>query len=141
MTRIIGLFEDEQDLVCAIEGLYNHGFNHEDVEIINPNPLAQKRLVNRIIKQMAATAGPNLAGRVAANGNSPAKAAVKGRNVGIDPAGRLTTLGVPEAEACFFAVHVKRGQKLIIVQAGNERAREAQQIIRQANARVSTGYD
>lgn len=139
MTKIIGLFEDEQDLACAVKGLYNRGFNQEEIEVINPNPFVQSRMVHKQARRTITGASPNFIGDVTATSNSPAKA--KAGSSIVDPTGRLTTMGIPEAEACFFAVNVERGHRLIIVETEIERAHVARQIFGQANARVSSGYD
>ena len=141
MTKIIGLFEDKQDLACAVKELYNHGFNQEDIEVIAPSPISQRRLMSRQDRRVAASVGPSFVSNVAIPFNSPSKIGTEPGSITVDPMGRLTSMGVPEAEACFYAVNVKRGNALLIVQSHQERVSIAQRIMRQANAIISSGYE
>jgi len=141
MTKIIGLFEDKQDLACAVKGLYNRGFNQEEIEVIAPNPISQRRLMSRQDRRVAASVGPSFVSSVAIPYNSPSKTGTDSGSIAIDLMGRLTNMGVPEAEACFYAVNVKRGNALLIVQSCQERVSIAHRIMRQANAIISSGYE
>jgi len=141
MTKIIGLFEDKLDLACAVKRLYNRGFNQEEIEVIDPSPISQRRLMSRQDRRVAASVGPSFVSSVALPYNSPPKTEAEPRSIAVDPMGRLTSMGVPEAEACFYAVNVKRGNVLLIVQSYSERISTAQRIMDRANAIISSGYD
>ena len=132
MAKIIGLFEDDRNLECAVNGLYERGFTRDEIKIINPSHVSPEARDYLQDQQVGASARRRFAGSVAAAWPWATP---------IDPTGLLTKLGVPKAEACFYAVNVKRGNRLVIVQTYHERATEAQHILRQANARTSSGYE
>lgn len=141
MTKIIGLFEDRQDLACAVKGLYNRGFNQEEIEVIAPSPISRRRLMSWQNRRVAASVSPSFVRSVAIPYNSSPKTGAESGNIAVDPMGRLTSMGVPEAEACFYAVNVKRGNALLIVQSYQERVSIARRIMRGANAIISSGYE
>jgi hypothetical protein len=143
MKIIIGLFEDKQDLACAVKKLYNHGLSRNEIKVINPSFAPQATLAAR--QSRGGAAGINFGfvdGSATILTSSMSRFSTSQSVTATDPAHILADLGIPEPEASFYAVNVKRGKRLIIIQTGHhERALEAQQIIRQANARTSSGYE
>ncbi|HXW01097.1 MAG TPA: hypothetical protein VEC93_21975 [Anaerolineae bacterium] len=143
MKIVIGLFEDKQDLACAVKKLYNHGLSRNEIKVINPSFAPETTLAARQSQGGAASINFGFVDGSATILTSSMSRFSPGQTVATtDPAHILADLGIPEPEASFYAVNVKRGKRLVIIQTGHhERALEAQRIIRQANARTSSGYE
>jgi hypothetical protein len=143
MKIVIGLFEDKQDLACAVKKLYNHGLSRNEIKVINPSFAPQANLAAR--QSQGGPAGINFGfvdGPATILTSSMSRFATGQTAATTDPAHILADLGIPEPEASFYAVNVKRGKRLVIIQTSHqEHALEAQRIIRQANARTSSGYE
>ncbi len=146
--KIVGLFERESAADSAIKELQNAGFNKNRFGVVARNQIKQKVNRQKDTEQGAVQADSKLgsaggaavggltgllvsAGTLAIPGIGPVLAAGSLATVfaatGIGAAaggllGALTSLGISEKEADFYAEGLKRGGILVVVETDKERA-------------------
>jgi hypothetical protein len=157
MKTVAGLFKSEREADLAIKELERAGFNENNYGVIAPNTVVQR--VDRAQDQREGTIQTDhklgTAGGAAVGGLTGLLAGLTALAVpGVGPIlaagmiaasagfgataggllGSLTSASINEEEAQTYAEGVKRGGILVIVQADDRRAVEAQNILRQAGA-------
>lgn len=162
MKTVVGLFEYYQDAERAVSELHGHGFGKTEISVAARDRVLQERVIGDKDQAVAESAGAGAIGGTAvgglagllvgigalaipgigpviAAGTLGTALATTAAGAGIGAAaggliGALVGLGIPEGDAQFYAEGVKRGGVLVTVQAGDDRASEALNILRQANA-------
>ena len=162
MKTVVGLFEYYQDAERAVNELNTRGFGKTDISIAARDRTVQEQVGGGREVAVAESAGAGAIGGTAVGGIAgllvgigalaipgvgPVLAAgplltaigstAAGAGIGTATGGMigaLVGLGIPEEEANFYAEGVKRGGVLVFVGASDERAAEAQEILRRANA-------
>ncbi len=164
MKTVVGLFENYTDADRAVSELNTRGFNRNEISVAARDSAITNRVVGEAggERAVAETAGAGAGGGVvvgglggllvglgalAIPGVGPVIAAgtlatalgTTAAGAGIGAAaggliGALVGLGIPEEDANFYAEGVKRGGVLVTVQANDERATEALNIMRKARA-------
>jgi len=155
-TTIVGIFDDHEQAVRAVDALNNAGFHDDQIGFIRRNGetiegatqindtnvhhgggVGTGALIGGLVGAAAALlipgVGPALAGGVLAStfGATAAGGAVVGALGGAvvgGLVGGLTELGVPEEEARFADEEFRAGRTIVTVQAG-ERRNEAKAIL------------
>ena len=162
MKTVVGLFERYQDAERAVNDLTTRGFGRNEISVAARDTALQNRVVGDKGNAVAESAGAGAVGgatvggiagllvglgALAIPGIGPVVAAgtlatvlgstAAGAGIGAAAGGligALVGLGIPEEDAQFYAEGVKRGGVLVTVQANDDRAREALDIMRRANA-------
>ena len=162
MKTVVGLFEYYQDAERAVNQLSSRGFGKTDISVAARDRVLQERVVGGKDQAVAESAGAGAVGGTAvggiagllvgigalaipgigpviAAGTLGTALATTAAGAGIGAAaggliGALVGLGIPEEDAQFYAEGVKRGGVLVTVQTTDDRASEALNILRQANA-------
>ncbi|MCI0649495.1 MAG: hypothetical protein L0346_32025 [Chloroflexi bacterium] len=134
MRVIGGLFSNEYDLLMAIEGLQERGF--DTMTVFGPDELFREPGSNqewqRILESHKHTAGGTISG-----------IKVNPRPLGVDdPSARTMTddligMGVSEEEASSFVNGLDQGHRLLLVHTKAGRAEEAQQVLQEQGAILS----
>ena len=164
MKTVVGLFENYEDADRAVSELSARGFGRNEISVAARDNAIRDRLARtssgeRAVAESAgagAIGGATIGGlggllvglgALAIPGVGPVIAAgtlatvlgTTAAGAGIGAAaggliGALVGLGIPEEDATFYAEGVKRGGVLVTVQANDNRASEALNILRSANA-------
>lgn len=162
MKTVVGLFEYYQDAERAVDQLSSRGFGKTEISVAARDRVLRERVVGGkdhavaesasagavggtavggiagLLVGIGALAIPGI-GPVIAAGTLGTALATTAAGAGIGAAaggliGALVGLGIPEEDAQFYAEGVKRGGVLVTVQTTDDRASEALNILRQANA-------
>jgi hypothetical protein len=164
MKTVVGLFENYMDADRAVSELNARGFNRNEISVAARDSAVRDRIVGttgqeRAVAESAgagAVGGATIGGlggllvglgALAIPGIGPVVAAgtlatvlgTTAAGAGIGAAaggiiGALVGMGIPETDATFYAEGVKRGGVLVTVQTSDDRASEALNIMRSANA-------
>jgi uncharacterized membrane protein len=162
MKTVVGLFEYYQDAERAVNELTNRGFARNEISVAARDNVLRSRAVGGRETAVAESAGAGAVGGAAVGGIAgllvglgalvipgigpvvtagtlATALASTAAGAGIGAAaggliGALVGLGIPEEDAQFYAEGVKRGGVLVTVQTSDDRAQEALNILRQANA-------
>jgi hypothetical protein len=162
MKTVVGLFEYYQDAERAVNELNSRGFGKTDISVAARDRVLRDRVIGDKEQAVAESAGAGAIGGSAVGGIAgllvgigalaipgvgpllaygPLMAAIgsTAAGAGIGAAagglvGALVGLGIPEEDAHFYAEGIKRGGVLVTVQASDERASEAQEVLQHANA-------
>ena len=162
MKTVVGLFEYYQDAERAVSDLTARGFGRNEISVAARDTTLKNRVVGGKEDAVAESAGAGAIGggtvgglagllvglgALAIPGIGPVIAAgtlatvlgTTAAGAGIGAAaggliGALVGLGIPEEDAQFYAEGVKRGGVLVTVQASDDRAQSALDIMRRANA-------
>ena len=164
MKTVVGLFENYTDADRAVSELNARGFNRNEISVAARDSALRDRVVGETGKEraVAETAGAGAVGGAVVGGLGGLLVGIGALAIpGIGPiitAGTLATalgstaagagigaaaggligalvgMGIPEEDANFYAEGVKRGGVLVTVQASDDRATEALNIMRRARA-------
>jgi hypothetical protein len=164
MKTVVGLFENYTDADRAVSELNTRGFNRNEISVAARDSALRDRVVGTAGQEraVAESAGAGAVGgavvgglggllvglgALAIPGVGPVIAAgtlatalgstAAGAGIGAAAGGligALVGLGIPEDDAHFYAEGVKRGGVLVTVQASDDRATEALNIMRKARA-------
>lgn len=162
MKTVVGLFEQYQDAERAVTDLTARGFGKNEISVAARDTALRNRVVGGKEDAVAESAGAGAVGGAAVGGIAGLLVGIGALAIpGIGPviaAGTLATvlgstaagagigaaaggligalvgLGIPEEDAQFYAEGVKRGGVLVTVQASDDRAQEALDIMRRSNA-------
>jgi uncharacterized membrane protein len=164
MKTVVGLFENYRDADRAVQELNARGFTRNEISVAARQNVLREREVARDAREevVAESAGAGAVGGAAVGGIAGLLVGLGALTIpGIGPvlaAGTLATtlgstaagagigaaaggligalvgLGIPEEDAQFYAEGVKRGGVLVTVQTSDDRAMEALNVMRQANA-------
>jgi len=164
MKTVVGLFENYTDADRAVSELNTRGFNRNEISVAARDSALRDRVVGTAGEEraVAESAGAGAVGgavvgglggllvglgALAIPGVGPVIAAgtlatalgstAAGAGIGAAAGGligALVGLGIPEDDAHFYAEGVKRGGVLVTVQASDDRATEALNIMRKARA-------
>jgi len=132
-TTVVGLFDNDKDVEKAVTALQKEGFGKDDnkIRIVDEHRLAQETPIDvpqkSFVQPGETIAEPATAGTIA---NKTAVSEQSARE-------SLMKLGLDQEEAEFHARHVTRGSSLVVIEADEARAPEAEKIMAQANARIS----
>ncbi len=139
-TTVVGLFGSDYEIEEAVAQLQEHNLdrgNGTKLEIIDDNRLSQELPSEAAGRKAVPQPGTN----VAAGG--PAVLFTPTKDVGTDKNNieqgaydLLTDRGLDNEEAAFYARHVARGNKLVILETEEEKAAQASDIMRAAGART-----
>jgi len=163
MKTVVGLFENYMDADRAVSELNTRGFTRNEISVAARDATIRDRVAGTsneravadsagagavggatigglggLLVGLGALAIPGIGPVVAAGtlatvlGSTAAGAGIGAAAGGI--IGALVGLGIPEEDATFYAEGVKRGGVLLTVQASDDRASEALNILRRANA-------
>jgi hypothetical protein len=164
MKTVVGLFENYTDADRAVSELNTHGFSRNEISVAARDTALRDRVVGETGRERAvgesagagavggavvgglggllvglgALAIPGI-GPVIAAGTLATALGTTAAGAGIGAAaggliGALVGMGIPEQDANFYAEGVKRGGVLVTVQASDDRAAEALNIMRSARA-------
>ncbi|MFL5801734.1 MAG: general stress protein [Roseiflexaceae bacterium] len=164
MKTVVGLFENYTDADRAVSELNAHGFSRNEISVAARDTALRDRVVGETGRERAvgesagagavggavvgglggllvglgALAIPGI-GPVIAAGTLATALGTTAAGAGIGAAaggliGALVGMGIPEQDANFYAEGVKRGGVLVTVQASDDRAAEALNIMRSARA-------
>lgn len=162
MKTVVGLFEYYQDAERAVDQLSSRGFGKTEISVAARDRVLRERVVGGKDQAVAESAGAGAVGGTAVGGIAGLLVGIGALAIpGIGPViaagtlgtalattavgagigaaaggliGALVGLGIPEEDAQFYAEGVKRGGVLVTVQTTDDRASEALNILRQANA-------
>jgi len=162
MKTVVGLFEYYQDAERAVNDLNARGFGRNEISVAARDTALKNRVVGGKEDAVAESAGAGAIGggavggiagllvgigALAIPGIGPVVAAgtlatvlgstAAGAGIGAAAGGligALVGLGIPEEDAQFYAEGVKRGGVLVTVQTSDDRAQDALDIMRRANA-------
>jgi uncharacterized membrane protein len=164
MKTVVGLFENYTDADRAVSELNSRGFTRNEISVAARDSAMRDRVVGTAGEEraVAESAGAGAVGgavvgglggllvglgALAIPGVGPVIAAgtlatalgstAAGAGIGAAAGGligALVGLGIPEDDAHFYAEGVKRGGVLVTVQASDDRATEALNIMRKARA-------
>jgi len=162
MKTVVGLFEYYQDAERAVNDLTAYGFGRNEISVAAGITALRERDVGDKGAAVAESAGAGAVGGAAVGGIAGLLVGIGALAIpGIGPivaAGTLATalgttaagagigaaaggligalvgLGIPEEDAQFYAEGVKRGGVLVTVQTSDDRANDALNIMRRANA-------
>jgi len=161
VDTVVGVFRDVDNARDAISDLKDAGYSSSDISLLAPDRTGTDTKEDRGNKApegavtgavaggilggvgawlvgLGALAIPGI-GPVIAAGTLATALATTAAGAGIGAAaggliGALVGLGIPEEDAQFYAEGVKRGGVLVTVQTSDDRANDALNIMRQANA-------
>jgi len=164
MKTVVGLFENYTDADRAVSELNARGFNRNEISVAARDSALRDRVVGETGRERAVgeSAGAGAVGGAVVGGLGGLLVGIGALAIpGIGPiitAGTLATalgttaagagigaaaggligalvgMGIPEEDANFYAEGVKRGGVLVTVQASDDRATEALNIMRRARA-------
>ena len=164
MKTVVGLFENYTDADRAVSELHARGFQRNEISIAARDSAIRDRVVGETGRERAVgeSAGAGAVGgavvgglggllvgigALAIPGIGPIITAgtlatalgttVAGAGIGAAAGGligALVGMGIPEEDANFYAEGIKRGGVLVTVQASDDRATEALNIMRRARA-------
>jgi len=164
MKTVVGLFENYMDADRAVSELNARGFGRNEVSVAARDNAVRDRIAGKtgderavaesagagaiggatigglggLLVGLGALAIPGI-GPVVAAGTLATVLGTTAAGAGIGAAaggiiGALVGMGIPEDDATFYAEGVKRGGVLVTVQTNDDRASEALNIMRSANA-------
>jgi hypothetical protein len=164
MKTVVGLFEDYSDADRAVSELNSRGFTQNEISIAARDSAVRDRMVGTagseravaesagagavggtvvgglggLLVGLGALAIPGI-GPVIAAGTLATTLGTTALGAGIGAAaggliGALVGMGIPEEDANFYAEGVKRGGVLVTVQASDDRATDALNIMRRSKA-------
>jgi outer membrane lipoprotein SlyB len=147
MSTVVGVFESEERAKEAIQALQDEGFTEEEVSIVakgdDSNQGSSQGMVSQdnmadgaawgggigavggLLAGMGALAIPGIGPIVAAG---PLAAALSGAVAG-GVAGGLIDMGIPEAEGKRFEQDIKEGRMLAVIEADDDNAEIAQNLL------------
>lgn len=136
---VVGLFSSTGDADKVLNELQDRGFGAKDsdskLEVIDQFRLTGETDADtaseRVVAAPSSPAGPVTTG--GPYGTEQAEESVEQQNV----RETLTDMGVNNEDASFYARQVVRGNTLIVVQADEDKAKEALELIKQVQARAS----
>jgi uncharacterized membrane protein len=162
MKTVIGLFESQQQAEQSINNLHDLGFAREDIGVVARDTVVKEREVGQEERPVAGGVGSGAVGGTAVGGLGgllvglgaiiipgigPAVAAgtllttlgttAAGAGIGAATGGLIGALvgsGVPEEDAQIYSEGVQQGGILVTVQAGDERADAASDVMQRAEA-------
>lgn len=129
MSKIFGIFTNEEATVTAIKNLYAVGFEEHDVHVVGE----RGRRIDARYTQSPESDGMN----PLIMGVGLADVLVKSFGSSDTVRSRLAGLGIPEGLLDFYEAHITRGSILVMVETEDaNRAAEANRIL-QSSAAVS----
>lgn len=162
--KIVGVFENEQEAVNAIQSLKSHGYTASEISVVANNKEDYAALeadtgtmapdgvvagvaagsilggVTGLLAGIGALAIPGIGPIVAAG---PIAAVLTGAAVGAGAGtlvGGLVGLGIPEEEALIYDGYVNEGSILVLVDADAERSKHIYDTFRVNNSRNPAAY-
>lgn len=137
---VVGLFDNDAQVEQAVKELQKEGFGQQDnerISVIDEYRLTEEIPLDEYGQQKitpAAASGTGSAGLP-----TIPTPVVQSDSQSIENAVNdlLNDLGVGEEEATFYARQVARGNKLVIVEVGEDQAAEVLRIMQQAHGRGS----
>ena len=138
---VVGLFSSDEEISQVINTLAEHGLDVTDTDevlVIDDTYLPEPGLDNPDMEFAGAPGSDRTESEVqegTIESFSPLYSGSKGseENMRDD----LIGMGVGEEEATFFARQAVRGNPLVVVQVGHDRAQDIRTILEQANARTA----
>lgn len=139
-TTVVGLFDNDQAVEKAVAQLQEHDLDRGDdtaLQIIDDNRLTQELPSEAAGRKAVSQPGTNVAAGGPAVLFTPSKdVGSEATNIEQGAYDLLTDRGLGKEEASFYARHVARGNKLVILETGEDKAAQASDIMRAAGART-----
>ena len=136
---VTALYENYHTANSAMEDLVNHDFQRDDISILVQEALAKDGVLISEEEPSGVAAGVGIGATIGGIGGVvlglaalPLVAALVGVGFGAAAGGffgLLTDMGVPEAEAHYYAEGVRRGGVLVTVHAADDLAERAASVL------------
>lgn len=139
-TTIVGLFGSDQEVEKAVAQLQEHNLDKgrdNALQIIDDNRLNQEMPTQAAGRKAVSQPGTGVAAGGPAVLFTPAKeVGTEKNNIERSAYQFLTGEGLGNEEASFYARHLARGNKLVILKTSEDKASKASEIMRAAGART-----